>query len=303
MFTRSAEFDGDYLRIDSRNKKTEGVYKNGEEIGRWKVYCENEQLESDRTYKEFESKDDRIVVGKVGEEKMFTCNGDVLLSATRDQEGKLQGEYIENYSRGSFSLSQSDSSDQAKPLPKYIRNYKDGEFEGKQTEYNRQGVISKENNYLAGVLNGTQKDYDRDGKLRLESNYKNAVKHGAEKVYASSRDYTTKETTHFLSESKQYLNGVLSGQYQKFDSLDRSLQSGNYQDDKPIGLWTVNDYSRKTKTLVDYDASNFTIEKDKPFKEACFLPTYYGHRADWSKNRQSDTVSYTHLTLPTIYSV
>ena len=286
MFKDLSEFDGDYLRIDNRNRKTEGVYKNGEEIGRWKVYCENQQLESDRTYKEFSTKDKGSNIGKIGDEKMFTCNGDVLLSATRDNEGRLQGEYIENHAPSRYSQSKEEAN--SKPLAKYVRNYKDGEFDGKQVEYNRKGVISKENNYAKGVLNGLQKEYDRDGNLRLENNYKNSVKHGEEKVYASRLNYTTNETSHWLSETKNYIDGKLDGQYQKFDSLNRSLQLGNYQNDKPVNLWTVNDYSRNTRRLVDYDANNFTIEKEKPFKEACFLPSYYGYRSDWSKTRKSD---------------
>jgi len=283
LFEGFAEYDGDYFEVDANNKKIEGSFRAGTKIGRWKKYCHNEQLESDESYKEFKEVD-LFVIRKVGKELKFNCNGDVLLSANRSEDGRLQGEYIENYPDSSSQEIFGNKGEQLdKPKPKYISNYKDGEFDGVQKEFSPNGSIVKESTYKDGVLDGVQKVYDQNGDISLENNYRNSIKHGEEKVYLSTQDYSTKGITHWLSEVKNYSDGKLDGDYKKFDDRNRSLQSGFYKDGKEIGLWKVSNYFKNTKIETDYNVNNFTVEKLIPFKDACFLPSHYLTIVDWSK--------------------
>jgi len=286
LFEDFAEYNGDYLEVSRSNKKIQGSYKKGERIDRWQEYCANTKLEFDRTYKEFTDGSD-VVIRKVGKELQSTCDGDILLSAHRDKEGRLQGEYIENYSNRSYLGSGSENQTSDKLQQKYIYNYKDGEFDGIQKEFSSNGLIVKESIFKNGVLDGLQKKYDRNGKISLENNYKNAVQNGEEKVYSSQLNYTTNETTHWLSEVKNYIDGKLDGKYQKFDELGRNLQSGAYKEGSEFGLWEVHNYSKGTKRITDYDGTNFTLEKSQPFKEACYLPTNHIQKIDWSKKREA----------------
>ena len=286
LFEDFAEYNGDYLEVSRSNKKIQGSYKKGEKVGRWQEYCENEQLESDLTYKEFNNGND-VVIRKIGKEQQLTCDGDLLVLANRDKDGRLQGEYLENYSNRSYSGLGGENETSDKPKQKYIRNYKDGEFDGTQKEFNSNGVLTKESVFKNGVLDGLQKKYDQNGEIILENNFKNAVKNGEEKIYSSKKNYTTNETIHWLSEVKNYTGGKLNGKYQQFDQLDRSLQSGAYEEGLEVGLWEVNNYSKGTKRITDYDSANFTLEKSQPFKEACYLPTNHIQKIDWSKKREA----------------
>jgi len=287
LFERFAEYDGDYLEVDHNKQRVEGNYESGEKIGRWKKYCENKQLASDQTFKKF-SDGDKSIIQKIGDDLAFTCNGDVILQAKRDKKGRLQGKYIENH-YSAYSLFSKESDEQTPLKPKYVYQYKDGEFDGLQKKYSRDGIIAEESNYTNGVLDGVQKKYDREGKISLENNYKNSVKDGTEKVYSANQNYTTKEITRWLSEVKNYSNGALNGKYQKFDSKQRELELGAYANDKPIGQWVISSYKYNTKTLHDYDASNFTLEKQKAFKEACRLPSRSTTNLNWSKDRDAPT--------------
>jgi len=281
LFESFADYDGEYLEVDESNRKIEGMFREGEKIGRWQEYCSNQQLESDKTYKEFNEAGIRVIK-KVAKEQQFTCSGDVLLSANRDKDGHLQGEYLENYSNNPEGLFGNRSESKIKPKQKYVYHYKDGEFDGIQKEFNADGLIMKEASYKEGVLDGIQKTYDQDGKIVLENSYQNSLKHGEEKVYLSNHDSLTEETTHWLSEVKNYAEGQLNGTYQKLDSRGRNLQSGVYKDDKEVGLWETSNYFKNTKIVTDYDASNFTLERARPFKDACFLPSHYLTIVDWS---------------------
>lgn len=261
LFEEFSEYDGDYLEIDSKNKKTQGHYDRGEKIDRWQVYCENKQLQSDRTFVRKSDDDGKAALIKVSDELVNNCNGDVLLSANRDKQGRLQGSYIEN-DNGAW-VRAADSTD--KPLPKYQRNYTDGEFDG------------------------DQKEFDRYGLIKIENSYEKGVKQGVEKIYSSSQNYQTKAKEHWLAEVKNYTNGQLNGRYTRFDKEKQPLESGQYKDDKAVGVWTVVNYSKHTQNLVDYDAGNFILEKAKAFKQACFLPkSVWGGTVSWASNSQGD---------------
>ena len=287
LFERFAEYDGDYLEVDHNKQRVEGNYESGEKIGRWKKYCENKQLASDQTFKKF-SDGDKSIIQKIGDDLAFTCNGDVILQAKRDKKGRLQGKYIENH-YSAYSLFSKESDEQTPLKPKHVYQYKDGEFDGLQKKYSRDGIIAEESNYTNGVLDGVQKKYDREGKISLENNYKNSVKDGTEKVYSANQNYTTKEVTRWLSEVKNYSNGALNGKYQKFDSKQRELELGAYTNDNPIGQWVISSYKHNKKTIHDYDASNFTLEKQKAFKEACRLSSRSTTNLNWSKDRDAPT--------------
>lgn len=259
LFEEFAEYDGDYLEVDSNNKKTKGYFDEGEKIGRWQVYCENEQLQSDRTFERKASDDSKASVIKVNDEIVNTCDGHLLLSATRDKQGRLQGAYIEN--AGGSWLRPADSTD--KPLPKYQRNYVDNELDGDQKEFDRYGLVKLENQYAMGV------------------------KQGVEKIYSSSQNYQTKETEHWLSEVKNYTNGQLNGSYTRLDKQQRPLETGQYTSDKAVGTWKLNDYSKHSQQLVDFDSNNFILDKAAAFKQACYLPkSSWSGTPNWASNYQ-----------------
>jgi len=261
LFEEFAEYDGDYLELDPNKKKTVGHYEEGEQIGRWQVYCENEQIQSDRTFERAPGGDSNASLIKINEELVNTCDGHVLLSANRDKQGRLQGPYIEN--TGSSWLRAAESKD--KPLPKYQRNYVDNE------------------------LDGDQKEFDRNGLLKVENQYAMGVKQGIEKVYSSRQNYQTKAQEHWLAEVKNYQNGQLNGSYTRFDNQQRPLESGQYLNDKNIGTWKLVNYKKHTQQLVDYDSSNFMLEKADAFKKACFLPkSSWDSRPNWASNHQGD---------------
>ena len=287
LFRQFSVYDGDHFEIDRNNQRVEGNYDEGQKIGQWKQYCENGQLASDQTFKEF-NEGDTPIIKKVGDDLEFTCDGDVVLAAKRDSQGQLQGDYIENHYSAYRALS-GNSDTKSTPKPKYVRKYKDGEFDGLQKEYSRDGIISMESNYTTGVLDGVQKKYNRDGKIALENSYKNSVKDGIEKVYSAQQNYNTKEITRWLSEVKTYSNGALNGSYQKFDAEERNLESGAYQNDQPIGQWLISNYSRNTKTITDYDAGNFILEKQHAFKQACSLPSNSNTDINWLRKKDAST--------------
>jgi len=85
---------------------------------------------------------------------------------------------------------------------------------------------------------------------------------------------------------KQYSNGQLNGKYVHYDSLNRVIESGQHQNDSPVGLWFKHDYKNHKRQLVDYDSSNFTLEKAKAFKQACSLPDSSWNTINWGSNRQ-----------------
>lgn len=261
LFEEFAEYDGDYLKIDSNNKKTNGHYDKGEKDGRWQVYCDNAQLQSDRTFARKPGDDDDAALIKVADELVNTCNGDVLLLANRDKQGRLQGAYVENSSGSRYGSD--DSSD--KPLPKYQRNYIDGEFDGEQKEFDRYGLI------------------------RIENQFKNGVKQGVEKIYSSSQNYQTKAQEHWLAEVKNYTNGQLNGSYTRFDKQQQPLESGQYENDQATGTWALVNYSRHTQQFVDFDSANFILEKAKAFKQACYLPqSSFSGTVSWAGRSQGD---------------
>lgn len=257
LFEQFAEYDGDYLRIGRGNKKTIGHYDHGEQLGRWQVYCENKQLESDRTFARQTKDDGKESIIKIGHEQVNTCDGDVLLSAKRDQQGRLHGPYIEN--KNTWSGNGAD-----KPLPKYLRHYLDGEFDGQQ------------------------KEFDHYGLLKIHNQFSKGVKQGVEKVYSSSQHYQTKELEHWLVEVKNYVNGQRHGGYSRYDKKQRVLASGQYDNDQPVGTWQEFDHARHSKQLVDYDANNFILEKAKAFQEACYFPKSNWAQVNWAKNKQGD---------------
>ena len=280
LFEDFAEYDGDYLRVNNK-KKTQGYYSNGQKDERWRVFCENGQLESDVSYKRFEE-DDKQVTKKIGKEFSYTCDGDVLLSAERDKKGRLQGEYFEAVdSRYNFSKTES-----KKPQPRYARNYKDGEFDGLQKEYFNDGVLKIESNYKNGELNGLQKEYYRDGKLKIENNFKLGVKDGVEKTYDTKSNYTTREKAYGLKELKNYSSGQLNGRFARYDINQKEVLSGQYRNDQQVGLWLNVTQGGANKAVTDFDSSNFITDKIKAFKKACYLPSTVS-RIRWS-NRKND---------------
>jgi len=242
LFEEFSEYDGDFLEVDGK-RKTQGHYSHGKKDENWKTFCENGKLASDVTYQEFDE-DDKKVIKKIGEELVYNCNGDVLLSAKRDKKGRLQGEYFEAARQGYGRR----SDDAEKPQPKYERNYKDGE------------------------LNGIQKEYHHTGAVRVENSYKAGVKDGVEKTYNSKYSIAKKEQVFGIHEHKTYAHGQLNGLFSRYDANEKIVLSGQYRNDKPAGLWTNVDPASATKFTTDYEASNFIIDKAKAFKKACFLP-------------------------------
>jgi len=274
LFKEFSKFDGEYYEIDRNNKKIDGHYEVGEQIGRWQIYCENGQLEQDRTYARQKNEQGNEQTIEIGDTRVNTCDGEVLLSANRNDSGKLDGQYIEN--------TKPYGADSSEPLPKYLRNYVDGE------------------------LDGEQKEYDRSGKLALENNFVNGVKEGRENVYASSQNRlfrSQEEGKHWLSETLSYSSGQKDGSYSKFDSNDRLIESGQYKDGQPVGLWKKFDLSKHTQQLIDYNPDNFILEKVKGFKDACHLPKSAWSGIDWNHAQGRNTSDCEHFVVESVVDI
>jgi len=259
LFEDFSHYHGSFFQIDSNGKKSEGAYDLGEKIDRWKIFCDNGQLESDRTYQKLEQNAEQLI-GKKGDELAYTCDGKLLLSAKRDDQGRLQGSYIENQGPGFMVFGDA----QKDIRPKYERHYKDGE------------------------LHGEQKEYDRNGLLKVHNRYEGGVKTGKEEVYGSNRRSNTTETLHWISEVRYYSAGQLNGEYNRYDSLKQVIESGTYNNDQRVGIWTEIDYQKFSKKYVDHDVNNFTVDKVSAFKKACFLPSSAWGGVNWRTGNNGD---------------
>jgi len=245
LFTEAAHYHGDYFAISERDgSRTTGEYDFGNKIGDWRVECSNGEVAEEIAFKKV---DDTII--KVGKERRQACSGELIFSANRDQQGQLQGEFIENRLRS--------------------------------------GTISKVavRNYSDGKLDGVSEEYDYNGDLKSRTAYQAGVKHGEEQLYRGSGGLfsSSKSKTPFLFSSTEHELGLKHGEFKQYDAQKRVTQSGRYVQDKPVDIWTLTNYNRGTRSYTDYDAERFIVNKSSAFSEACAITTRSNGRVDWRK--------------------
>ena len=256
LFVEFSKFDGDFLQISDRDSsKTTGSYENGEKIGKWQTNCSNGELKNLVTYKKVSS-----AVITVGKQLKQSCAGDVLLSAERDDQGRLQGEFIENRlsSRGLASTENA----KAKLTKVSIKNYVDGKLEG------------------------SAEKYGYDGKLTTRTQYRQGLKHGEEEVYQASFALYGNEKSHYLFSKTSFESDLKQGSYTEYDPTGKIVQAGQYSNNQEIGIWTVIDSRKNTRYFADYDANNFIQEKSNAFSEACAIPKNNWSKVQWTKKNK-----------------
>lgn len=147
----------------TEQKRYEGQFKNGKEIGLFKYYkLENKKSVLSAT-KEFNEKDSVAVV------KFFTSKGKLV------SEGKMNGKhYI-----GKWLYYHKN-----KDIILTKEYYNDaGQLHGKRLTYFDNGQLAEELSYQNGLLNGTSLWYSKTGTLYKSLDYKNDELHGTAKFY------------------------------------------------------------------------------------------------------------------------
>jgi uncharacterized protein len=213
----------EYFDLPGKIKKSEGLFKEGNQTGDWKFYHENGKLSEEGKFNEkglrtgvWKSYDEK---GQQADETTYTENGKLSGPYTVFENGKVFAVY--EYKNGelmSYKFTAADGKvlGEAKKSGKILNTtyyYPDGnkkmdgilkndQAEGEVNYYNENGVLTAKENYEAGKLSGTATHFHTNGRVQTEVNYTDNLANGYfKKFFASGR----------IASEGWYVNGAAQG--------------------------------------------------------------------------------------------
>jgi len=220
-------------------KSSEGTYKAGNKIGKWKFYYPNGELSSEEAFKK-----DQII----GEDFNYHKNGE-LESKVNYAEGARDGYYETHYIDGQL---------------KEQGFYQKDVIGGPSEVYYSNGTISRKTYYIGGEINGCDVYYDEKGRISDKYCYDKGV---LEEYFSydtaanvlnyivlkgGSAEFQLKHINGNKSAKVAYKHGDLHGTFEWYDGLNQLDTKGQYEFGNKVGTWEYFNENGKQSASGNY---------------------------------------------------